>query len=454
MIRRQLKELKERKGVIYFADMIGLTTNAIQAGAPLPYRHMLADEYQDSTPQQVKMLEALATRCRSVVVAGDPLQAIYGWAGSRYTRFDPKDKEVQRLKIDVSRRLNSAVAAVACALTSRPASAIVTSRKGERPTFSWSSNHVQQARSVATQIATLATEGVAPGQIVALARRRAVLRALHGELLAARVPCTLVEKKADARDDADGECDQGGDDGGSRNAHAGADVGPLSKAGKTPAMRAIKDIVRLLRLVDKCKHRTINKKKLRAAMKGPVAYDANWDQARTALRAIRSPSLEGRFTALTKIYLLLCGGQRANKVLRNLLNQWAAVVRTIVADSSGEAIEALAQMLGQQKAKSVDNPTKPGNKPHVMLTTIHAAKGGEWEHVFVLGLVEGVLPDHRSLSEQQLEEERRLLYVAVTRARQKLYLFGAPTMLANGNSADRQSRFLRPALRAEVLTAQ
>ena len=62
----------------------------------------------------------------------------------------------------------------------------------------------------------------------------------------------------------------------------------------------------------------------------------------------------------------------------------------------------------------------------VTVTTIHQAKGMEWDYVFVVGVTDGVLPDSRSKSKAQLNEERRILYVAVTRARQRVYLHHAP----------------------------
>jgi DNA helicase-2/ATP-dependent DNA helicase PcrA len=69
-----------------------------------------------------------------------------------------------------------------------------------------------------------------------------------------------------------------------------------------------------------------------------------------------------------------------------------------------------------------DNKYQQTQTPRVTLTTLHSAKGLEFDTVFIAGAVEGVIPHERSKTEPELEEERRLLYVGVTRARETLYL--------------------------------
>jgi DNA helicase-2/ATP-dependent DNA helicase PcrA len=69
-----------------------------------------------------------------------------------------------------------------------------------------------------------------------------------------------------------------------------------------------------------------------------------------------------------------------------------------------------------------EEPGEYGDREHIVLSTIHQAKGLEWRHVFVIGLNEGWFPALRALHEDSVEEERRLFYVAATRAREQLYL--------------------------------
>ncbi|MGY6177748.1 3'-5' exonuclease [Paraburkholderia strydomiana] len=65
-------------------------------------------------------------------------------------------------------------------------------------------------------------------------------------------------------------------------------------------------------------------------------------------------------------------------------------------------------------------------RPKVVTSTIHGAKGDEWDHVIVLGVTDGSIPFYREITRRDIEEERRLFYVAVTRARKSLHLFHAP----------------------------
>jgi DNA helicase-2/ATP-dependent DNA helicase PcrA len=71
---------------------------------------------------------------------------------------------------------------------------------------------------------------------------------------------------------------------------------------------------------------------------------------------------------------------------------------------------------------SGEGPGEYGETERVVLSTVHQAKGLEWKHVFIIGLNEGWFPSLRSLHEEYMEEERRLFYVAATRAREQLYL--------------------------------
>lgn len=151
---------------------------------------------------------------------------------------------------------------------------------------------------------------------------------------------------------------------------------------------------------------------MRSKLSGRVQADADWKQAAAALRAVRNSSLAGRFAQAGLAYLKLCGGQRDNKHLRDRLNLWTGAAR---------GMSSMARLRRELETQAV-----PLSTPAVTLASIHAAKGGQWDHVFVLGVTDGLMPDYRSLQGRQLEEERRLLYLAVTRAQRALQLYHAP----------------------------
>jgi DNA helicase-2/ATP-dependent DNA helicase PcrA len=101
---------------------------------------------------------------------------------------------------------------------------------------------------------------------------------------------------------------------------------------------------------------------------------------------------------------------------------------------TGETLSPLAAFLTHAALESGDNQAQAGQDA-VQLMTVHAAKGLEFDCVFVTGLEEGLFPSERLLADHEgLEEERRLMYVAITRARQRLYLSHSQTRLLHGQT--------------------
>ena len=115
------------------------------------------------------------------------------------------------------------------------------------------------------------------------------------------------------------------------------------------------------------------------------------------------------------------GGVRADEDRRHDVNRWEPLCRDY--DNAREMWEAI---------RALDTQA-------VVTATIHAAKGGEWDHVLIVGATEGLLPLYLSCDAQSLDEERRLLYVAITRARHRVRLYHAPT-----NHARSRQRFDQP----------
>ena len=120
----------------------------------------------------------------------------------------------------------------------------------------------------------------------------------------------------------------------------------------------------------------------------------------------------------------------------------AAEVAAVQADT-GETLSPLVAFLTHAALESGDNQAQVGQEA-VQLMTVHAAKGLEFDVVFITGLEEGLFPHQNSLNDPaSLEEERRLMYVAITRARQRLYLSLAQTRMLHGQTRDNvPSRFL------------
>jgi DNA helicase II / ATP-dependent DNA helicase PcrA len=134
-----------------------------------------------------------------------------------------------------------------------------------------------------------------------------------------------------------------------------------------------------------------------------------WQQLARCLEKIaRMPSLESRYKKCAASYIKCMGGARANTRVQHDLKRWEPICR------------------GCADAKALRSVIRAMNLGAVTTSTIHAAKGREWDHVFVVGMAEGQLPLYLARDEQMLAEERRLLYVAVTRARESVRLYYAP----------------------------
>jgi DNA helicase II / ATP-dependent DNA helicase PcrA len=120
-----------------------------------------------------------------------------------------------------------------------------------------------------------------------------------------------------------------------------------------------------------------------------------------------------------------------------------ALAETLPDAETGEIVSPLAAFLTHAALEAGDNQAQAGQDA-IQLMTIHAAKGLEFDQVFITGLEEGLFPHENSASDQEgLEEERRLMYVAITRARKRLYLSLSQTRMLHGQTRyNIRSRFL------------
>ena len=382
-VGRQYAAFKKKSGVIDFGDMLSLATNAIGNGAPMPYTHILVDEYQDCSPAQVHLLAKLAKLDgRSIMVFGDPDQAIYGFGGSSYTPLSSVIDDVTEISLPHSWRLHAQNAALASAIAQhRPDQLIQTNRDGKMPVLVCTDTETEQINRVAQDIKQLIDSGTQPSKIVVLARKNALLTPIEQTLLAQGV---MTKRNGLER----------------RRKHA---------------LR----VLHMVHVMGRCERRAtkITPPMLKDKLKWSAEIeDHRWAEESKALRKVqRVPSLEGRYRLCAKAYVRLHGGVRQNTQLRADVNRWEPICRAY------------------SDARSMRDAVQAMDRRAVVTGTIHSAKGGEWDHVFVAGVTEGHLPDYRSRDKFSRSEERRLLFVAVTRARETVRLYHSP-------AADARSR--------------
>ena len=426
-VRSRLALMKKIKGVIDYSDMLHRAAVAISNGTAesVPYTHILVDEYQDCSAAQTDILAKLALKSESdhpisIMVFSDPNQAIFGFGGAYYTPLSSALPEVAELRLARSWRLtarNAALAsAVACHRSDRAIEANHEHGDGALPILVRDKSLTSQTAHIVEDIKQLLAGGTSPEQIVVLARTKALLAPVEQLLLANQVQ--------------------------------------TSRRGIRRHSKHVLRVLRLIRVVERCEQAATEALKSKRELGLQIATrmkkslsrltdvdDRSWKDASTALtKAFRVKSLEGRYRLCAKIYLRLLGGIRKDVELRADVNRWEASCRP-----------------HQSATAMLDSVLSFAYKGAAVTSTIHAAKGGEWDHVFIVGVTEGLLPLYLEMNdEHSLVEERNLLYVAITRARKTVQLYHAPTGHARSrkNFSD-LSRFLdEPAVLRHVAQNQ
>ena len=381
------EELRRERHLIDFESVLELTAailidSRVAAGQVHDiFRHFVVDEYQDVNPLQKLLLEAWLGDRDDLCVVGDPNQVIYSFTGatSTYlTGFTAEFPAATMVRLVRDYRSTPQVVAVANQLV-RSASPLAAQRPpGPRPVLIEYPDDAAEAAGLAHRVRTLMTAGVPAREIAILVRVNADTERFELALAEAGLPYVI------------------------RGAERFYD----------------RPVVRQALVL------------LRGAARGEAAGDSSDslpDSVRHVLTGIgltpRPPSgLRGAASVRENWESLAAIAQLAD-------DMHAAGPEATLADFSAEL--TMRADLGQ--APAVDGVT---------LASMHAAKGLEWDAVLLPGLVEGLMPIVHARTAEALEEERRLLYVAVTRAREHLCLSWSSARAPGGRGGRQRSRFL------------
>lgn len=401
-IRFAYNRMVERAGAIDYPSMLRRAGSMMDTAA-LPFTHLLVDEVQDMSEEQATLLAALAGRVSNITMFGDPNQAVYGFIGANVRDFRNVIRDVVTLGLTRSFRLTHENAALAGAILSHDNYAISGSRHGVTPSLVSCASAIEQEDAIVGLIRELIDEGVGADSIAILGRTKAQIRLAEHALLAAGV-----------------ETDSG-----------------FSERQYVHVFKALDVLTLLLECIKTANaglkpKRDWRARRLRRIVGENVKPAAVADCLRLLAKAVRIPSFEGRYVMAVRIYLrLVRAGRNAPANLAAELGRWQPVCRQF-----DNVRELRAHVLDLSR------------RTKVVTSTIHGAKGDEWGHVFVLGVTEGSIPFYRELNRNEIDEERRLFYVAVTRARKRLYLLQAPFHHApSGQSFAEKSRFLTEAVK-------
>ena len=404
------------------------------------YRYVMADEYQDTNAAQFQLIHALAANHRNFCVVGDDDQSIYGWRGAEIGNLldlEMHFPEVKVVKLEQNYRSTNTIL--------NAANAIIKNNPRRRPKQLWSgkgqgnkimlrsfTNDEDEARSVVEQIefARLAYR-VPWADNAILFRTNLQSRPLETALRKASVRYHLIGGQSffDRREVKDFIAYI------KTFLHPHDDVS-LLRIANVPA-RGLSDVT-MERLLAASHER---KSSVFGAMKSPVVQTAFQNKTRESIErfvefiersgaqlqeSAASPkplqSWSEKFLDEIGYFAELRRGEKDAEAAENRIRNLREMIATL--DDFGQPTEPPASRLQTfleditLDAERLEEKEEAGDA--VTLITMHSCKGLEFPRVYIVGLEEGLLPHSRSAAEGTLEEERRLFYVAVTRAMQSL----------------------------------
>lgn len=376
------------------------------------YRYLLVDEYQDTNHAQYVLTKLLASRYRNLTVVGDCSQSIYGWRGANFRNLINLKSDFPALKIinlEQNYRSTKTILDVAysviCHNTTHPILKLWTkNEEGEKIYLYEASSEINEAEFIVNQISRHLDQ-YRLSDFAILYRTNAQSRVLEEFFLQSGIPYVLV--------------------GGTRFYQR----------------KEVKDVLAYLRLIANPKD-TVSHVRIEKLGKARLEKFLNW-QERNLSKNKRLLTLD-LFDELLKAtnYLELYDPKDEEDLARlENINELRSV-----ANEFPDLNDFLENVSLVEQESLPDKPISNGNKKEaVTLMTLHAAKGLEFPIVFIVGMEEGLFPHSRSLLNQsELEEERRLCYVGITRAKKKLFLTYARRRLYFGqHSANEVSRFIQ-----------
>lgn len=443
-VRSRYESALRACNAVDFDDLILLTlrlfeehTDALEA-CRAKYRYVMVDEYQDTNAAQFKLVHALTVGHRNLCVVGDDDQSIYGWRGAEIANLLDLEKhfpEVKVVKLEQNYRSTNTILNAANALIKnnvRRRGKKLWSDKGDGPkiTLHTFATDEEEARTIVEQIeyARLTQKGIWSDHAI-LFRTNIQSRPLETALRAARVRYHLIGGQSyfDRREVRD------------FLAYLKMLVNPdddvsLLRIANVPA-RGLSDVT-MERLLAASQER---KGSVFSVMKNPAvtaAFQANaraaierfvsWvEQTRAQLESRGTGALQSwadRFLDDIGYYTELKRSEKnieaAEARIRNLKELTAAMDDR--AGGARPAFEQLEHFLEEITLDTEREEEEENTGNAVTLITMHSCKGLEFPNVFIVGLEDGLLPHTRSKEEGTLDEERRLFYVAVTRAMKTL----------------------------------
>ncbi|MBR3210677.1 MAG: UvrD-helicase domain-containing protein [Bacilli bacterium] len=395
------------------------------------YQYILVDEYQDTNEAQYVLTKLLSEKNRKITCVGDDSQSIYSFRGANYKNilnFEKDYKDAKTILLEQNYRSTSTILDAANQVIKnnkmKKEKNLWTARGvGEKIKYYRAYNEKDEAEYVAHNILELQEQGVEPQEIAVLYRTNAQSRVLEEEMLKENIPYKMI---------------------GSIHFYARKEIKDL-----LAYLRLIhnsKDNVSLIRVINTPKRgigqKTIEKLTEKADEENCSMFEAITSgkelEFKNTIEKLKEIAKELTLTELIDKVLNASGLKQELEAEKTLeaevrlenLEEFKSITKDF---EEREGLVSLEEFLLETSLVSDVEDYK--NDPNrVSLMTVHSVKGLEFEHVFVVGLEEGIFPHMNSLMESgEVEEERRLMYVAITRAKDDLHLINARRRTLFGN---------------------
>lgn len=455
------QESCNRSGLVDFAELLLRVYELWQRQPDLlahyqrRFQHLLIDEFQDTNHIQYEWLRLLAGRQGVMFAVGDDDQSIYGWRGAQVGNlhlFEKQFAPVTRVRLEQNYRSTGNILAAANALISNNEGRLgkelwTADGEGASVKFYAAFNDLEEARFVVERIQAWADAGRSYRDCAVLYRSNAQSRVLEEQLVQAGIPYRVYGglrffERAEIKDALAYLRLIANQD----------DDAAFERVVNTPPRSIGERSVEILRsearrqgvsLWQAGQQATVNKSlnsRAANAVRRFLELILQLRQAHASGLALHELTAQ----VLESTGLLAHFQQKKTEKEQMRAENLEELVNATRQYHDGDALESdrLSEFLSLAALEAGEEQSE-GKQDGVQLMTLHAAKGLEFPLVFLCGMEEGLFPNARALQDGNLEEERRLCYVGMTRAMQELYLTCAESRRLHGSqNRPRPSRFL------------
>jgi DNA helicase-2/ATP-dependent DNA helicase PcrA len=437
-VQRLYAARKRATNAMDFDDLLALWLKLLQEQTEARdyyqrrFQFVLVDEYQDTNKLQSQLIDLLAARHRNVMAVGDDAQSIYSWRGANFEnilKFSERYPEARTYRIETNYRstpeilkvANAAIAANVCQF----AKVLAPVRKaGPRPSVVVCQDGFEQAAFVAQRVLELREEGSDLNRMAVLYRSHFHALELQLELTRRNIPFAITSgirffEQAHIKD---------------ITAYLKLIANPRDELAFTRVVQLLPGIggrgaAKLWQTLKAQSASPSGSQPLARALQGcapavPKKAAVAWAQLVATVAQLEEEQLRREPWAMLDLVMEAGYEEYIEETYDNYRSRLEDLAQLASFARQFSTLEDfLSQLALLTNVEADEGRPAPVDDEQIRLSTIHQAKGLEFDIVFVIMLCDGLFPSKRSLeSRQGEEEERRLMYVALTRARDELYL--------------------------------